>query len=70
MRENENESRVLHCWKDKSQAAEEEHGWGSEQYWDAVVANCTCFLLDGHAGPHEWTPDSEIVISLPREAKP
>lgn len=24
----------------------------------------TCMLLDGHAGPHEFTPDSEIVIGF------
>jgi hypothetical protein len=24
----------------------------------------TCMLADGHDGPHEWTPDDEIVVEF------
>lgn len=37
----------LHCW--------EVPDWPSEQ-------NATCMLLDGHDGPHQFTPDAEITV--------
>ena len=42
--------RVLHCWE---AGPETEDG-----------CSTTCFLLDGHEGPHRWTRDDEIVVSF------
>lgn len=47
-------ARVLHCWADHQEFSEAAGDWVS----------FTCLRLDGHAGPHEWTPDSEIVIEF------
>jgi hypothetical protein len=39
---------IVNCWEESG-----EYPNGS-----------TCMLLDGHDGPHEFTPDSEIVIGF------
>lgn len=57
---------MLHCWKDKTEWAEEKFGWGSPEHMET---DATCFLEDGHSGEHEWTPDSEITIRFTGEEK-
>jgi len=52
----------LHCWKSGLEAAEEAHGFSSDEWAEALGEPGTCMLLDGHDGPHEWTPDSRIEI--------
>jgi hypothetical protein len=32
--------------------------------------DCTCLLPGGHDGPHEWTPDSEIVVAFLPDQRP
>ncbi len=54
-----------YCWADKKELAEETYGYLSPEHVDASERNCTCLLLDGHDGPHQWTPDDEIVVSFP-----
>jgi hypothetical protein len=65
---------MAHCWKDKREHFEDVFGYGTPEYWDAwattwsedgqVSLNATCFLEDGHSGPHEWTPDNDITVSF------
>jgi hypothetical protein len=31
---------------------------------DFMNGDATCLLANGHVGPHEWTPDSEIIVSF------
>jgi hypothetical protein len=31
---------------------------------DGPDSDSTCMLDDGHDGPHEFTPDSEIVVKF------
>ncbi len=58
---------ILHCWEDRSSWAEETYGWGSDLWMHFYrMPGATCLLLAGHAGPHEWTPDSEIGIAFGR----
>jgi hypothetical protein len=45
--------RVLHCWEDLRNVTDN---------WD--LPNATCMLPDGHDGPHEWTPDSDIRVQF------
>ncbi len=63
-----------HCWADKKAWAEETYGYLSPEHVEAESQNCTCMLLDGHDGPHEWTPNDEIVVQFPprdvTEARP
>ena len=40
--------RIVHCW------------YGNEE--DGDGGDFTCMLLAGHAGPHEFTPNSEIRV--------
>lgn len=69
------EDRVLHCWTDRRTAIEEAHpndyqmrdDW-AETYGDA--GNGTCMLERGHEGPHEFTPDDQIVIGFPEVPEP
>jgi hypothetical protein len=44
---------VLHCFEGGPWVGDYEDGCGS-----------TCMLPDGHDGPHEFTPDDQIVIRL------
>ncbi len=59
--------RVLHCWAGRREAIEEEHGHGSDE-WAKTHADDwqdgTCMLLAGHAGPHDFTDDSEIGVAF------
>ena len=32
--------------------------------------NKSCLLEDGHDGPHEWTPNSEIIIKFIESSEP
>lgn len=62
----------LHCWMDEREHLEEVHGWGTDAYWEAwrktwsedgeKSLSATCMLLDGHDGPHDFTPDSNIGV--------
>ena len=51
------EPRVLHCWEE---GPTEEYN-GDPDHWPATS---TCFLSDGHDGPHEWTLDRDILIDF------
>lgn len=60
---------MTHCWKDKREWIEEEHGSLSpEMMADLFQNTATCMLEDGHAGPHEWTPDNDITITFAQSA--
>ena len=50
---------MLHCWAGES----DQYEIGSDE-WVKIVArgDGTCMLLDGHEGPHVFTPDSEIEV--------
>jgi len=62
--------RILHCWAGHLDSL----GFGSEAWldeavrqierdgWDVPFRDGTCLLAAGHAGPHEFTPDDEIVV--------
>ena len=56
---------MTHCWKDEREHIEEAYGVGSDE-WHAGFdgPGGTCLLLDGHDGPHEFTPDDEITVSF------
>jgi hypothetical protein len=56
--------KIIHCWADRAAHAEQEHGFGSTEWAEAYMNNATCFLEHGHSGPHEWTPDSQIVVTF------
>lgn len=59
------ENRVLHCWADYTEHVIKQHGFGSEQYVDAVLdGGATCMRERGHDGDHEWTPDEDIGITF------
>jgi hypothetical protein len=45
------------CWEDRRSYYVD---------WDSPAE--TCMLPDGHDGPHEWTPDSEIVVQFSDKA--
>lgn len=63
--------RVLHCWAGKLDTDDLEIG--SDEWVNRWVRKeegedtCTCMLPQGHDGPHEWTPDSEITITFTLE---
>jgi hypothetical protein len=57
-------SQVVHCWKGKSDHAEEVHGHGSPEWIEAFLEDGTCMLLEGHEGEHEFTPDREIGVAF------
>lgn len=44
-----------HCWFDF---------WADIEDGDTSLPGHTCMLPDGHDGPHEPTPDKEILISF------
>ena len=41
---------IVHCWHEGPEADD--------------GMSTTCFLLDGHEGPHQWTRDDEIRITF------
>jgi len=57
---------MLHCWMGYIESLE----FGSQEWVAAYAAggpealpnDGTCFLPDGHVGPHEFTPDSDITV--------
>ena len=56
---------VVHCWKGKVEWAKETFGAYSEKYCDVLAEpGATCMLLDGHEGPHEFTPDANIKVTF------
>ncbi|MBM4321578.1 MAG: hypothetical protein FJ125_16955 [Deltaproteobacteria bacterium] len=58
--------RQLHCWQDRLDWVWQQGAkLGSPEYLDALEHPATCMLPAGHEGPHEWTPDEEIVIEVP-----
>ena len=61
---------MLHCWKCNQEAAEEEFGHGSDEWAKAFSEPGTCMLEDGHAGPHQFTPDDRITIAFPPQEPP
>ncbi len=44
---------VTRCWADS---------WNDELWGEEPRSSC--LLEGGHRGPHEWTPDSEIVLEF------
>lgn len=61
-----------HCWtgRNEVETAIPDCTHGGHDDWDQAMEcaygreQATCLLEDGHSGPHEWTPDSEIVVSF------
>ena len=57
--------RVLHCWKSNVEDITDQHGFGSEQWAEAMnEMTGTCMLKAGHEGDHEFTPDSDITFTF------
>ena len=59
-----NGEKIVHCWEGKGEWIEERFGFRSQEYLEYLADEdrCTCMLPRGHDGPHEWTPDKNIVI--------
>lgn len=56
---------MTHCWKGLIEEVEEKYGFGSAEWAECVVAGGqTCMLENGHVGPHEFMPDSEILVTF------
>jgi hypothetical protein len=53
-----------HCWMSNTEHAKLTHGIASDEWAEAFNNPSTCMLPDGHAGPHQWTPDGEIEITF------
>jgi hypothetical protein len=56
-----------HCWKSKLEWLSETYGYDSDEYLSGLVSedgSATCMLERDHVGPHEWTPDGEIIITF------
>jgi hypothetical protein len=57
-----------HCWTGKSEWIKETYGMESEEYcaYQATREEYghTCMLPAGHDGPHEFTPDIQIVVEF------
>lgn len=61
---------MVHCWVARYEADgyDSPLGWlantdlWGDDAWDTCHA--ICVLADGHEGPHEFTPTSNIVISF------
>lgn len=63
---------MVHCWTDKLEWIIETYGDLSSHWYDYVAREGpgeTCMLEKGHEGPHEWTPDDQIIITF-KEAPP
>jgi len=52
---------ILHCWAGKA----DQYEIGADEWAEAMAHPATCLLPDGHDGPHDWTPDEEIIIEFP-----
>ena len=57
---------MVYCWKDYQEWIEETTGkpWYDQEDPLNHEKGKTCMLLNGHDGPHEWTPDDEIMIEF------
>ncbi len=53
----------IHCWADKVSQFEP----STPEWLEALENNGTCLLPAGHEGPHEWTPDQEVVVQFEEE---
>jgi hypothetical protein len=52
---------MTHCWTSRLECCE----WGSDEWFRTLDEEpATCLLAEGHEGPHEWTPDEEIVVEF------
>jgi hypothetical protein len=53
---------MVHCWQGKREHTE----FGSQEWHDTFLddGDGTCMLDDGHDGPHEFTPDSQIIVQF------
>ena len=61
------DSSVVHCWWGLRDEIEKVFGWGSKEWaetYQEAWENETCMLLQGHKGPHNFTPDSEVQITF------
>jgi hypothetical protein len=59
--------RVLHCWADYSSCMYA----GLAPFDDDLYSvGGTCLLPAGHAGPHEFTRDDEIVVTFAPRKEP
>lgn len=63
------QARVRHCWQDgpaEDVLIDTETERGMEgQWWTRLRSiGSTCLLPDGHAGPHEFTPDDQLTIQF------
>lgn len=56
------------CWKDYHEWLEENGQYMSDEWANAFSDGGTCMAADGHAGPHEFIPDSDVSISFPETA--
>lgn len=55
----------VHCWKGKGEYMAETFGWQSDEHLAVYRdGDGTCLLEDGHEEEHEFTPDSETVVSF------
>lgn len=57
----------LHCWKSRLEHLAETVGRDSKAYRevaDGPEHAMTCMLERDHDGPHEWTPDGQIVFTV------
>ena len=55
--------RIRRCW----QGHRDQFEVGTDEYiqsWIDYPDGATCLLPEGHEGPHEWTPDDQILISF------
>ena len=60
-------SKELNCWESESEWIEETFGPYSKEkseYYEREEGPRTCILPLDHEGPHEWTPNDEIVIAF------
>lgn len=59
---------MAHCWMGYQEWLEETTGkpWYELPDVEEGTRSATCLLPDGHKGPHEWTPDDEIIIGIER----
>lgn len=53
--------KILHCWHGEN----DDNEIGSDEWVEVFIhGEGTCMLSDGHAGPHVYTPDDELVIKF------
>ena len=55
---------TVHCWAGLDSLTDPV-AWEVELKKHAELpqeCNFTCMLVDGHTGPHQWTPDDQITV--------